>query len=415
MTQNSNNTNETTRIKKSRVIKFICFGIGIIIAIVPFVVEKGFETEIKSPWDMALIIIGVIVAFEGKLIDKRSEIKEKENRIQELKTTIDEEVGQTRLLNETINDKNERITNLENTIRDKDNTIKSAYENQLLWEVIEKAITASKSSSEDNAASKKKIKHFLFEIRNSDRLNPLVLKLGNEKYTNLYNTKGTLSITDAPLFAWKNPEYSWFLISNYTAVLLNRWKKSPHNSMSIVDRSSPDFFTFLNQGDLLLKRISDGKFKNEDNIRFYLLDKKDVINDKALIGQLIAGHDLFGIHLFVVDKCVLKDKTIKNHYEGLISLSIIENNVIDVMVYTGTQKTLMVKYPRDGELEESKLLSIPGHNHLKGFIMELARLIISNPNYLIYPPKKEPSGEEKINNLPYYINKTKTHISFGEK
>ncbi len=404
MTQNSNNTKETTRRKSSGVIKLLCFGFGVIIAVVPIVVEKGFKTD----WDFVLIIIGLILAFEGNLIDKRSEIKEKEKRIQELTTKIDEEVV-------TINDKNKRITSLENTIRENDNTIKSAYENQLLWEVMEKAIAASKASSEDNASSMKKIKHFLSEIRNSDRLNPLILKLGNEKYTNLYNTKGTLSITDAPLFAWKNPEYSWFLISNYTAVLLNRWKKSQHNSMSIVDRSSPDFFSFLKQGDCLLKRISEGKFKNEENIRFYLLDKTDVNNDKALIGQLIAGHDLFGIHLFVVDKSILKDNNIKHHYEGLINLSIIENNVIDVMVYTGSQKTLMVKYPSDGELKEDKLSSIPGYMNLKGFIIELAGLIISNPNYLIYPPKKEPSGEEKINNLPYFINKTKTHISFNKK
>ncbi len=271
--------------------------------------------------------------------------------------------------------------------------------------VLEKAINASKIDSE-----KKKIKHFLLEIDKSDRLNPLELQLGETKFTNLYDTKGTLSITDAPIFAWKNPEYSWFLISNYTAVLLSRWNKSTKKQLKIVDRKNAAFKTFIADGKKILESIRDGQFKKIDNVRFYLLEKEEVNTNKAMIGQMVAGHDLFGIHLFIVNKKILNDNLMAHYYQGLKTFLSIENDVIDVMFYLNLKGKLMVKYPKDGKLEETELKNIQGPSPLKEFIQGLAGLLINNPSYLIYP-QIEPSGEEKINNLPFYISKNKTHLS----
>ena len=304
-----------------------------------------------------------------------------------------------------IREKDEKLQHLAQSIKDNKLKYDNAYDNSLLTNAIEKALVASDNAKNDAGKSKKKIEHFLLEIAQADRLNPVNLKLDDRKYDNLYEIKGTLSITDAPVFAWKNPEYNWFLVSNYTSVLLKRLGNSTLKQIRLVSRKNNSFKSFIKEGSQILEDIKQGSFTFDNNVRFYLLTQKEIEGNRAMIGQMVAGHDLFGIHLFIVNKDILNCAKMEAQYIGLKNNSIITNDVIDMMIYKDKNDHMYVKYPdKAGELEETRYDSVKLDVH--PFIQKMASIVLDEPvTYLFYPKISEPAL--------FPLNNKKTHISIS--
>ena len=287
--------------------------------------------------------------------------------------------------------------------------INAAYPNGLLNEAISDAIEASKQT-QDKKWYVRKYEHYLREITQADKLNPIDLNIDDQKFDNLFTLEGALSVTNAPLFAWKDPEYSWFLIANYTATLNKRYN-SGHNVFQLKNRNDKEFEQFIEQSEECLKTIAEGKFKYDTNIRFYILSKEDIKNNKAMLEQMIAGHELFGIHLFIIDSEVFNEKTsgnvnINNLYTTLLNSSNISNDVFDVMIYKADDGSMRFKYPSDGQLKERSYREIK--KNCDPFIQALAEKLLSNTNR-IYPK----AGQTKIDidNIQIDLNSNFTFVN----
>lgn len=269
--------------------------------------------------------------------------------------------------------------------------IKEAYPNGLLEEAISDAIEASKQTHGKKWYTQK-YKHFLREITQADKLNPIYLNLDDPKFDNLFTMNGALSITNAPLFAWKDPEYSWFLIANYTATLNKRYSQG-NNVFQLKNRKDKEFETFLDDGDKILESIAQGSFLYDSNVRFYILSEEEIKENKAMLEQMIAGHELFGIHLFIINARVFEDThnnvKIDKLYQTLLASSNISNDVFDVMIYK-SNSIMRFKYPSEGQLKERDYSDI--ENNCNPFIQALACKLSNNSSYRIYPQK----GQTKI-------------------
>ena len=131
--------------------------------------------------------------------------------------------------------------------------INEAYKDGLLDKAISEAIEAAKMQK-GKEYHIKKYEHYLHKIIQADKLNPIQLNIDDKKFDNLFTLKGALSITNAPLVAWKDPEYNWFLVANYMATLIKR-QQSP-TKLEIKDRKTSDFRDFIETGERILADIS---------------------------------------------------------------------------------------------------------------------------------------------------------------
>ena len=287
--------------------------------------------------------------------------------------------------------------------------IKKAYPNGLLEMAIADAIEASKQKY-DKKWYVQKYEHYLREITQADKLNPIDLNIDDAKFDNLFTLKGALSITNAPIFAWKDPEYSWFLIANYTATLSKRYSQGSH-LFELKNRNDSEFENFICKGKTVLERIKDGKFDYETNVRFYILSKNEIKENKAMIEQMIAGHELFGIHLFIIDSTVFDEKSnnnvvIRDLYNTLLKSSNISNDVFDVMIYKADNDDMMVKYPSEGQLKERNYSEIK--ENCDPFIKALAEKLYSDKN-TIYP--KDGQTKIDIDNIQLDLNRNYTFVN----
>lgn len=286
--------------------------------------------------------------------------------------------------------------------------IKKAYQNGLLEEAISDAIEASKQT-QDKTWYTRKYEHFLHEITQADKLNPIDLNIDDPKFDNLFTLNGALSITNAPLFAWKDPEYSWFLIANYTATLNKRYSQG-NNVFQLKNRKDKEFDTFLDDGDKILESIAKGAFSYDSNVRFYILSEEEIKENKAMIEQMIAGHELFGIHLFIINANVFEDThnnvKIDRLYQTLLESSNISNDVFDVMIFK-SNSNMRFKYPSEGQLKERDYSDI--ENNCNPFIQALACKLSNNSSYRIYPRK----GQTKIDigTIQIDLNSNYTFVS----
>lgn len=289
--------------------------------------------------------------------------------------------------------------------------IKKAYNNDLLSKAISKSIEASKQTM-DNDRSKRKYEHFLKEITQAERLNPIYISFDNAAYDDLYDMKGTVSITDAPVFAWKNPEYNWFLLNHYVAGLLKRLELVNNGSIVLENRNENGFQNFIQKGIEVLSKIAEGHFEYDTFVRFYILTEQDLQENRAVVEQFVAGHELFGINLFLIDKKKINDdNTLKIAFSGVKS-AIKEkedsdnNNVLDIMVYMkGDEKGY--KIGRNGNLENENL-NEETETACDRFIKDLAKKIIENKDLLFYPVINQKKVSYRSNGLKY--NKKKTFL-----
>ena len=288
--------------------------------------------------------------------------------------------------------------------------IKKAYSDGLLDKAISEAIDASKQK--DNNLYVPKYMHYLREITQADKLNPIELNIDNQKFDNLFTMIGALSITNAPIFAWKDPEYSWFLIANYTATLRRRYCQGS-NVFQLKNREDKEFHDYIGKGKEILEQIKNDNFNYETNVRFYIISRKEIKENKAMIEQMIAGHELFGIRLFLIDSAVFNEKNssnveIRDLYNALLKSSNISNDVFDVMIYKNAENQLMVKYPSDGQLKERMYSEIS--DNCAPFIKALAEKLYSDKN-TIYPPNSMEKTKIDIDDFQIDLNRNYTFIN----
>ena len=259
-----------------------------------------------------------------------------------------------------------------------------AYGNGLLSDAISAALYASSKEDEE----KKKFKHFLKEITQAERLNPLYISFDDTPYDDLYDMRGTLSITDAPIFAWKNPEYSWFLLNHYVASVLKQIGLYNNSIIKIENRNGEGFKEFILKEKKVLQTISEGTFDYNTFVRFYLITETEFMDNRAMFEQFVAGHELFGINLFLVNKDkVIKDEQLNAAFFGIkrvLKDSDSQNSVLDVMVYEKTNKEKGYKIGINGKLENE---SITPETEIAcdRFIADLAKKIDNNNDLLFYP------------------------------
>ena len=297
---------------------------------------------------------------------------------------------------------------------DNKKVIAKAYKDDLLDKAIEASIDGSKQKAEIN-----KYSHFLLEILKADRLNPLMLDIDGSEYDNLFSKNATVSITEAPLFAWKNPEYSWFLITHYTAVLLKRIEKAinetgmTNQSIRLVDRDDASFTAFMKEGFEYLGKVSKSDknvFFIDGFVRFFFLSEEEVLENKALCEQIVAGHELFGIHAFIVDMTKILTKDSLCHYlKDLRKIGDPTNKVLDIMVFEkdGAPGEYDYKIGKNGLLTSEDADEDTKRN-IRQFIVELANIVKDNKDYLIYPSKEPPYA---FNRTGIKCNKQKTFLS----
>ena len=291
--------------------------------------------------------------------------------------------------------------------------IKKAYDTELLSRAISKAIEASKQTMDSNR-SKRKYEHFLKEITQAERLNPLYISFDDAAYDDLYDMKGTISITDAPVFAWKNPEYNWFLLNHYVANLLKRLELVNRGSIILENRNEDGFQNFIKNGMEVLSKIGEGYFEYDSFVRFYILTEQDLQENRAMVEQFVAGHELFGINLFLIDKNkIIDDKSLNTAFDRIKSVIKEENdksNVLDIMVYMrGAEKGY--KIGRNGKLENESI-NEETETACDRFIKDLAKKINENKELLFYPVIKQKKVSYRSNGFKY--NKKKTFLYVKE-
>lgn len=272
--------------------------------------------------------------------------------------------------------------------------IKNAYNDDLLDDAITLSIEGAKQNVEKN-----KYSFFLREIVQANKINPLNLDINGKEFDDLYvEAKATLSITEIPLYAWKNPEYSWFLLNHYAVTLLKRLEEAEctHTggtpcAIRITDRHEDPYKRHMEMGFDFLKELSESKgFAIKGFVRFLMVTKDEIHQNYAICEQLVASHDLFGVHLFLVDKeKIYANPYLYNCYNHLRGIGNNSNSILDMMIYQTTKNTFEYKIGGNGLLKGSGI-SGPSRIQIQRFIKDLAKQLTTNTDWLIYPSKNEP-------------------------
>ncbi len=155
----------------------------------------------------------------------------------------------------------------------------------------------------------------------------------NEAIDFLYKVDGLVSITAAPPSEWLNPTYNFFLINNYLTNLARSINATPPTSLrevAFVDRDAPAFAAHVTRRKKILASLAELKTPaeastyfaaNPISVRFYFLSERELRQSRSTIELLIAGHDLFGCHLFLCNATQLETEgaaTFK-HLKGFLN------------------------------------------------------------------------------------------------
>ncbi len=246
---------------------------------------------------------------------------------------------------------------------------------------------------EENKDKLKETSYFL-KVNNARTGGMLQFAPDNESINLLHKVIGMLSITQAEPSEWLNPTYNFFLINNYIASLAQSISiKSPVKAIKFsTNRLEDNFINFENEKKQVLKKLSELgetnsilKFLSDNKIfiRFYIVKKEEIENNKSIIETLIAGHDLFGCYLYFVNANVLYnllDTINKQRLQTFIksvNYNLNENNnKIDLAVASVDSK-LNVIYRSKDKLHSNQL-DATNSEELKSFIVKLCSLLYSN-------------------------------------
>lgn len=308
----------------------------------------------------------------------------------------------------------------------------------LLDEAVSACLDAANGYDENNKRPnteskirKDKYKGYLQEIIEADRIYPIELKFdSSQSPDDLFTVSSTMSITQAPILAWKAPEYQWFLLNHYVSTLLRRLKKG---NITIYNRyktlNSTEFSSAFNKfsGHTIevLKSVKEKGYSPGDSVRFYLIDRKKILEFKDMLMQFVAGHELFGVYVFFIDDSILnpssgqanlKEKMIllkQGLYHAKCGEDIDPNidtskDVLDLMIVEESCD-LVYKYSKEGKLTKLDNLS-SNKSKIEDLIKCIAEKLLDDwkketHSWLIYPSAKTNTytndclGENAVNTI----------------
>lgn len=211
----------------------------------------------------------------------------------------------------SIRKNNKKITNLPNNMNDE------------IFKLINTILYYSEATDKE---LKDKKMHDIYYLKAINALTGKTLEFDPDdaSLNALHKVAGTISITAAAPREWLNPTYNFFLINNYISSLKHR--VNLHKGKKIMkftkDREEPIFKSFINRKKEIIKTLSelnvdnpsalkDYLSKEKISIRFYFLSHDEIQSNKSILEALVAGHELFGCYLYIVNERafpqVLKD------------------------------------------------------------------------------------------------------------
>ena len=281
-------------------------------------------------------------------------------------------------------------------------------------------VLESLRSKDDN-----KQKHYLFSLKGVIDANtdPLVFNPDYKLLDSVFSTDGTLSITEASPAAWLDPTYSYFLLCQYIANIKKRLDVKSHGSkkrykLATYPRHSEEFKTFLSGMTEMIGQLSAinsyeellVSLKNSE-VRFYFMGEESIKNNKGVVEYLVAGHELSGIFLFIVNdkiKSLLKTDAFRNTFikkEGFpldVAFALSNNE------FSYTKRT-----------EQDTLVTSPLQDHEKQllyeFVKDLASIIHKEftekkYEYLFYPTVEGLLSSNK-NDIDFVYNNKNCYVN----
>lgn len=275
--------------------------------------------------------------------------------------------------------------------------------------------------------------HLAFCLRLAARGNRLIFDPHNTAIQQLHEIKGSISVTMADPSEWLNPTYSLFLLNHYISTLLNRIRSQSHRFGKLTllkNRQNPKFRDFLyNQNQFLKKRnvSSLSSIMEGNHVRFYILDREVIEKHKGILETLIAGHELFGIYLFIVDSKIMDQLSVASLDLAYNILRQIDPDIpdqidpeekkqhlhkLDFMLSLHSyekENAVKMTYRKDNELKSKTVadngLECVRDHSLVTFLNDLKAAICSHNTLFIFPCEGEPQieFERNDNNCHIYI------------
>ena len=313
--------------------------------------------------------------------------------------------------------------------------IKKAYDQDLLWEALGVFLSHKDYHKESNNRNNDNQFKYVQLLKEACDL-PYIranLDLDGRPYDEFYNMMGAISVTTTNISAWKYPEFSWFLVSQYAASLYKQFNKMRNNdskiSLYIEDRYNEEGETLSSISSYLNDNYKHA-FDYSTFTRVYLMTKKDFEENKSMIEQFVAGHMLFGINIYVIDKDdFLSDNARKSKYEKMIeslhnekynTLKEHEKN-LDIMCYKKGKRGKIfythidpsthnvVEDPLENKNPSTDDKERPLYNWGE-FVKTIKDVIKNRPQILLYPNDKYEYASKT-----HRINKKRSFLIFNKQ
>ena len=259
-------------------------------------------------------------------------------------------------------------------------------------------------------------------------------KPDSDTFEALHNMRGALSITDAHPLEWLNPTYNFFLISHYVSVIHHSFEaiSNSHSdaiTFDIVDRHASETEVFFKNGFTLLNKLSEISNTQQlqnvidgNHLRFYILDKDIIKKNSGVIELLIAGHEMFGIHLYIIDKNIYNILHPETLYCKIFNTEKREETVFDAMFSLDRNGQLSSSIAQTGTLVTNSNRK-EQNQELQKFVKALARSICNETEYadryLLYPYVDNGVqglfDEKAIRDFRITFNEKMSHICFKRK
>jgi hypothetical protein len=196
-----------------------------------------------------------------------------------------------------------------------------SIESIIAWGIIVLSIIVSYAFSIGNSINKriKLIQEDIKKIEQENTFNP-------EETDILHKFDGLIAITDAEPTEWFKPFYYFYLINNGLVTL--KWRNEPiclgngciqKPKFSFLDKTvAPD--DYQKERSQILTDLKNGMMNISNlnkTLRFMFISSEDFLSLQHNVACLYAIHDLFGAHLFVLNKSLLVDNMVAEKIKEL--------------------------------------------------------------------------------------------------